>query len=81
VPFTLLGKGFLTGKIDENTTFDPTDFRNSVPRFTEDNRKANVGTGSMAGLLCSCCTCKTENEPPLNPGIRSRTGHCRMIPG
>jgi aryl-alcohol dehydrogenase-like predicted oxidoreductase len=42
VPFSPLGKGFLTGKIDENTTFDPTDFRNSVPRFTEENRKANV---------------------------------------
>jgi aryl-alcohol dehydrogenase-like predicted oxidoreductase len=42
VPFSPLGKGFLTGKIDENTTFDPTDFRNVVPRFTEENRRANV---------------------------------------
>ena len=42
VPFSPLGKGFLTGKIDENTTFDPTDFRNVVPRFTEENRKANL---------------------------------------
>ena len=42
VPFSPLGKGFLTGKIDENTTFDPADFRNVVPRFTEENRKANV---------------------------------------
>jgi aryl-alcohol dehydrogenase-like predicted oxidoreductase len=42
VPFSPLGKGFLTGKIDENTRFDPTDFRNIVPRFTEENRKANV---------------------------------------
>src|SRR6187431_3061807 len=42
VPFSPLGKGFLTGTIDENTTFDPTDFRNVVPRFTEDNRKANL---------------------------------------
>ena len=41
VPFSPLGKGFLTGKIDETTTFDPTDFRNVVPRFTEENRKAN----------------------------------------
>ena len=41
VPFSPLGKGFLTGKIDETTTFDPTDFRNIVPRFTEENRKAN----------------------------------------
>src|SRR5207244_2109379 len=42
VPFSPLGKGFLTGKIDDKTTFDPTDFRNIVPRFTEDNRKANL---------------------------------------
>ncbi|MFK0382769.1 aldo/keto reductase [Agrobacterium sp. NPDC090273] len=41
VPFSPLGAGFLTGKIDENTTFDPTDFRNSVPRFTPEARKAN----------------------------------------
>ena len=41
VPFSPLGKGFLTGKIDDKTTFDPTDFRNIVPRFTEENRKAN----------------------------------------
>lgn len=41
VPFSPLGKGFLTGKIDETTTFDPTDFRNTVPRFTPENRKAN----------------------------------------
>jgi aryl-alcohol dehydrogenase-like predicted oxidoreductase len=42
VPFSPLGKGFLTGKIDEKTTFDSTDFRNVVPRFTEENRKANL---------------------------------------
>ena len=41
VPFSPLGKGFLTGKIDENTAFDSTDFRNVVPRFTPENRKAN----------------------------------------
>jgi aryl-alcohol dehydrogenase-like predicted oxidoreductase len=41
VPFSPLGKGFLTGKIDETTTFDSTDFRNTVPRFTPENRKAN----------------------------------------
>src|SRR5512138_3936157 len=42
VPYSPLGKGFLTGKIDDKTTFDPNDFRNIVPRFTEDNRKANL---------------------------------------
>ena len=41
VPYSPLGKGFLTGKIDENTTFDSSDFRNTVPRFTPENRKAN----------------------------------------
>lgn len=41
VPFSPLGKGFLTGHIDENTTFDSADFRNIVPRFTPENRRAN----------------------------------------
>jgi aryl-alcohol dehydrogenase-like predicted oxidoreductase len=41
VPFSPLGKGFLTGKIDENTAFDSSDFRNIVPRFTPEARKAN----------------------------------------
>ena len=43
VPFSPLGKGFLTGKIDDTTTFDSSDFRSSVPRFTAENRKANQG--------------------------------------
>jgi aryl-alcohol dehydrogenase-like predicted oxidoreductase len=42
VPFSPLGKGFLTGKIDDKTTFDSTDFRNVVPRFTPENRQANL---------------------------------------
>jgi aryl-alcohol dehydrogenase-like predicted oxidoreductase len=42
VPFSPLGKGFLTGQIDDRTTFDSTDFRNVVPRFTPENRKANL---------------------------------------
>ena len=41
VPFSPLGRGFLTGKIDETTTFDKSDFRNNVPRFNPENRKAN----------------------------------------
>jgi aryl-alcohol dehydrogenase-like predicted oxidoreductase len=41
VPYSPLGKGFLTGKIDENTTFDSSDFRNIVPRFTPEARRAN----------------------------------------
>jgi len=43
VPFSPLGKGFLTGKVDAETKFDATDFRNIVPRFSEENRKANQG--------------------------------------
>src|SRR3954453_7621921 len=41
VPFSPLGKGFLTGKIDTDTKFDPSDFRNTIPRFNEENRRAN----------------------------------------
>jgi aryl-alcohol dehydrogenase-like predicted oxidoreductase len=41
VPFSPLGKGFLTGKIDETTEFDSSDFRNTVPRFSPENRRAN----------------------------------------
>ena len=43
VPFSPLGKGFLTGKIDANTKFDSTDFRNTIPKFSEENRKKNQG--------------------------------------
>ena len=48
VPYSPLGKGFLTGKINESTTFDQNDFRNTVPRFSAENRKANQ---AMIGLL------------------------------
>ena len=41
MPFSPLGRGFLTGQIDERTTFDRADFRNALPRFTAENRKAN----------------------------------------
>src|SRR5882762_1207621 len=47
VPFSPLGKGFLTGKIDANTKFDSTDFRSSVPRFSVENRKANQALVDM----------------------------------
>lgn len=51
VPFSPLGKGFLTGKIDENTTFDSTDFRNIVPRFTPEARKANQAVVDLIGKV------------------------------
>ena len=53
VPFSPLGKGFLTGAIDENTRFDSTDFRNVVPRFGEDARKANRGLIEVLDDLAS----------------------------
>ena len=59
VPFSPLGKGFLTGKIDENTTFDSTDFRNTVPRFAPEARKANR---ALARLVLS--------RRQLWPGVR-----------
>jgi aryl-alcohol dehydrogenase-like predicted oxidoreductase len=49
VPFSPLGKGFLTGKISQDTQFDKTDFRNIVPRFTPENRKANQGLVDLIG--------------------------------
>ena len=49
VPFSPLGKGFLTGKISENTQFDKNDFRNIVPRFTAENRKANQAMADLVG--------------------------------
>jgi aryl-alcohol dehydrogenase-like predicted oxidoreductase len=51
VPFSPLGKGFLTGKINENTTFDTTDFRNTVPRFSPENRKANQAVVDLLGRI------------------------------
>lgn len=51
VPFSPLGKGFLTGAIDASTTFSADDFRNIVPRFSEDNRKANAHLIELLGLI------------------------------
>src|ERR1700734_4167831 len=51
VPYSPLGKGFLTGKIDENTTFDKNDFRNRVPRFTPEARKANQAVVDLLGRI------------------------------
>lgn len=51
VPFSPLGKGFLTGKIDENTEFDKSDFRNTVPRFDPENRRANQALVDLLGRI------------------------------
>jgi aryl-alcohol dehydrogenase-like predicted oxidoreductase len=53
VAYSPLGKGFLTGKIDENTTFDSTDFRNTLPRFTPEARKANQALVDLLGKIAA----------------------------
>ncbi|WP_241294105.1 aldo/keto reductase [Burkholderia stabilis] len=53
VPFSPLGKGFLTGAIDASTTFAENDFRNVVPRFSEENRKANAGLVELLGRIAT----------------------------
>jgi len=53
VPFSPLGKGFLTGKIDDKTTFDRSDFRNIVPRFTAEARKANQSLVDLLGTIAA----------------------------
>jgi aryl-alcohol dehydrogenase-like predicted oxidoreductase len=59
VPFSPLGRGFLTGKIDETTKFDPSDFRNIVPRFTPEARKANQALVDVLGAVA-----KKKNATP-----------------
>ena len=51
VPYSPLGKGFLTGKIDENTKLDSADFRNTIPRFTPENRRANHALVELLGRI------------------------------
>ena len=53
VPFSPLGKGFLTGKIDEKTTFEKDDFRNIVPRFTQESRRANQALVDRIGVMAA----------------------------
>ncbi len=53
VPFSPLGKGYLTGNINENTTFDAADFRNTVPRFSVENRKANQALVELLGRVAA----------------------------
>src|SRR3954464_2420719 len=53
VPFSPLGKGFLTGKIDETTKLDGTDFRSSIPRFTPENRRVNMALVELLGEVAA----------------------------
>jgi aryl-alcohol dehydrogenase-like predicted oxidoreductase len=59
VPYSPLGRGFLTGKMNENTTFDSTDFRNTLPRFTPEARKANQALVDLLGKIA-----KRKNATP-----------------
>jgi aryl-alcohol dehydrogenase-like predicted oxidoreductase len=59
VPFSPLGKGFLTGKIDETSAFDKTDIRSSIPRFTPEARKANQALVDLVGEIA-----KRKNASP-----------------
>ena len=64
VPFSPLGRGFLTGKIDENTTFESTDFRASVPRFSVENRKANKAVVDLLAAIA-----KTKEATPAQVAL------------
>ena len=64
VPFSPLGAGFLTGKIDENTKFDPTDFRNHVPRFSPEARKANMALVDLMKTVA-----KRKNATPAQVAL------------
>jgi len=80
VPFSPLGKGFLTGKIDENTTFDSTDFRNVVPRFTPENRKANQAVVDLIGDIA-----RGKNATPAQVALawvlaQKPPGKVEMVP-
>jgi aryl-alcohol dehydrogenase-like predicted oxidoreductase len=77
VPFSPLGRGFLTGKIDETTQFDSTDFRNSLPRFTPEARKANQ---ALVDLLGQVARAKARRRRRWRwPGCWRRSrGSCRF---
>ena len=64
VPFSPLGKGYLTGKIDENTKFDSSDFRNVVPRFSAEARKANQALVDLLGTIA-----KSKNATPAQVAL------------
>ncbi|HEX3659965.1 MAG TPA: aldo/keto reductase [Acidobacteriaceae bacterium] len=79
VPFSPLGKGFLTGKIDANTKFDSTDFRSSVPRFSEENRKANQALVDVISSFAA--TKKTTPAQIALAWLLAKTAWIVPIPG
>ncbi len=77
VPFSPLGKGFLTGAITENTTFDSTDFRNIVPRFTPEAREANQALVDLLGEIAAAQAGDARSDR-ASPGCsRGSRGSCR----
>ena len=83
VPFSPLGKGFLTGAINDKTSFDSSDFRNVVPRFSEENRKANMSLVEVLGDIA-----KQKKMTPaqialawLLPGQRDPRSDSSSLPG
>ena len=77
VPFSPLGKGFLTGKIDENTTFDSTDFRNIVPRFSPEARKANQALVDLLGEIAAAQEARRRRRSRWPGCWRRSPGSCR----
>jgi aryl-alcohol dehydrogenase-like predicted oxidoreductase len=74
VPFSPLGKGFLTGTIDDKTTFDSTDFRNTVPRFTAENRKANQAMADLVARIASITSTRAARSAgPAHATTATRT--------
>ena len=78
VPFSPLGKGFLTGKNDENTKFDSTDFRNTVPRFSPEARKANQ---ALVGLIGEFVAQKKATPHKLHLPVLAQKPWIAPIPG
>ena len=70
VPYSPLGRGFLTGKMNEETTFDSTDFRNTLPRFTSDARKANQALVDLLGEIA-----KRKNTTPAQIALAWLLAH------
>lgn len=74
VPFSPLGEGFLTGRIDETTTFDSGDLGNAVPRFSPDNRRANQALVALLEAIAERKQART-NAPP----VEARRNHARLV--
>ena len=78
VPFSPLGKGFLTGKIDENTTFDSTDFRNTVPRFSPEAPKGESGVRRSARRASRSGRRRRRRRSRSRGCSRRSRGSCRF---